>query len=107
MMLESKHRFYNDLSPEEQEHWTSELIRCPDVTQTTPITNAAYLHHPVTYLFCENDQALPLFLQQSMVKTIEESTGISIEKATCDAGHSPFLSQPNTLLNLVDKIVAV
>jgi hypothetical protein len=106
MMLDPKDRFYNDLPPDEQEHWLSELIRCPAVTQTTPLTNAAYLHHPITYLFCEQDHGLLLFLQQGMVKTIEESTGISIEKATCDASHSPFLSQPKTLLDLVDSIIA-
>jgi pimeloyl-ACP methyl ester carboxylesterase len=105
-MLDPEHRFYNDLPPDEQKHWTSELLKCPAKTQTTPITHAAYLYHPVTYLFCENDQAIPLFIQQSMVKKIEETTGIAIQKETCDAGHSPFLSQPETLLKLVDDIVA-
>jgi hypothetical protein len=106
MMLDPETRFYNDLPPDEQAHWTSELIKCPAVAQLTPITNAAYLYHPVTYLFCENDQALPLFLQQEMVKKIEESTGITIEEQTCSAGHSPFLSQPETLLQLVNEIVS-
>jgi hypothetical protein len=104
MMLEPGNRFYNDLSPDEQKHWISELVRCPTSTQVTPLTYEAFLYHPVTYLFCENDQGLPIFLQQAMVKSIEEQKGISIKRETCDSGHSPFLSQPETILKLVDAI---
>lgn len=106
MILDPQRRFYHDLPPDEQAHWTSELIKCPAVAQLTPLTHTAYLYHPVTYLFCEDDQGLPLFLQQEMVKKVEESTGITIKKQTCNAGHSPFLSQPETLLQLVKKIVS-
>lgn len=104
VMLEPARRFYNDLSKEEQDHWVSELKPCPAVAQTTPITQTAYLYHPVTYLFCENDQALPLAVQQSMVQKAEEK-GVTIHKETCTAGHSPFLSQPEAVLNVAKKIV--
>ena len=100
-MLDPEHRFFDQLPPDEQKHWASELIRCPAIAQLTPITNASYLDHPVTYLFCEGDQALPISLQQKMVQTVEDSTGVSIHKETCDAGHSPFLSQPQTIIDLV------
>jgi pimeloyl-ACP methyl ester carboxylesterase len=103
-MLDPENRFYNDLPPDEQRHWISELVRCPASCQTTTLTYEAFLYHPITYLFCENDQGLPIFLQQAMVKTIEEKKGVSVEKVTCDAGHSPFLSQPETLLKLVQDI---
>jgi hypothetical protein len=101
MMLDPKTCFYHDLPPQEQEHWTSELTKSPAIAQLTPLTNAAYLHHPVTYLICEKDKALPVFLQQAMVKSIEETTGVKIQQVVCDSGHSPFLSQPETLLELV------
>lgn len=104
-MLEPERRFYNDLPKEEQDHWTSELKPSPTGPQFIPISHAAYLHYPVTYLFCERDEVLPLGIQQMMVQKVTERAGISIETETCTAGHSPFLSQPETVLNLV-KITA-
>ena len=105
-MLEPERRFYNDLPEDEQKHWVSELVNCPVNTQLTALTHTAYLYHPVTYLFCENDQAIPQALQEKMVGTVEDIYHIKINKEHCSAGHSPFLSQPKTLLDLVDKIVA-
>jgi len=60
------------------------------------------MHHPVYYLFCEKDEALPLELQKMMVA----NSGLDIKTETCSAGHSPFLSQPKTVLHLVEKIAA-
>lgn len=94
-------RFYSDLSKEEQDHWVAELAPCPAIAQTTPLTYAAYLYHPATYLFCEGDQALPFEIQQTMV----QQTGVYFATERCSAGHSPFLSQPETVLKIVNNIV--
>jgi pimeloyl-ACP methyl ester carboxylesterase len=99
-MLEPDRRFYNDLSKQEQDHWVSELRPHPAIAQLTPLTYTAYLHHPVYYLFCENDEALPLDLQKMMVS----NTPVDFKTESCSAGHSPFLSQPETVLNFVNKI---
>jgi len=99
-MLEPERRFYNDLSKREQDHWISELRPHPSIAQLTPLTYVAYRHHPVYYLFCENDEALPLELQRMMVV----GTGLDFKTETCTAGHSPFLSQPETVLNFVRKL---
>ena len=105
MMLEPDRRFYQDLPVAEQQYWVDELIECPAIAQLTRVTQAAYQHHPSTYLFCENDQALPLEVQQMMVGKAEEA-GIAFAKETCGASHSPFLSQPDAILNVVKKIAA-
>jgi hypothetical protein len=104
MMTNSKHCFYNDLSPEEQERWDKLLRRQTSLSILTPLTHTAYLYHPVTYVFCEQDEALPHFLQKSMVQTIEESTGIKFQKETWDTGHSPYIGHPERLLELVRGI---
>jgi hypothetical protein len=106
VMLEPERRFYNDLPEEEQKHWTSELKPCPAIAQMTPLSQVAYLHHPTTYLFCENDQALPFEIQDMIVRKAREESGATIDAAFCTAGHSPFLSQPETVLKLVQAIVA-
>lgn len=93
-------RFYNDLPPSAQQHWISELIKAPRIKEHTALSHAAYLYHPVTYLYCQNDQALPYPVQKRMVETIGR-LGVHIEEETCSAGHSPFLSIPETLLLLL------
>jgi len=107
VMLEPERRFYSDLPKEEQDRWVSELKPCPAVAQLTPITYTAYLHHPVTYLFCDGDEALPVGLQQAMVNKVSETTEIHIATETCTAGHSPFLSQPEAVLKVVANVAAV
>ena len=98
-MLEPERRFYNDLSKQEQDHWISELKHHPAIAQLTPLTYVAYKHHPMSYLYCTNDQALPLQVQEMMVG----GCGVNVETHSCDAGHSPFLSQPESVLEAVRK----
>ena len=95
------HRFYNDLPKPEQDKWVAELRPQLAKAQLTPISNAAYQHYPVTYLFCENDQALPVEVQRMMV----ESNGPHFDTETCTSGHSPFLSMPERVLEVVQKVV--
>jgi pimeloyl-ACP methyl ester carboxylesterase len=105
MMLDPANAFYNDMPEEERRHWVSELLCCPSTPQLDPITQAAYLHHPVTYLYCEDDQGIPIALQEMMVGKVRESTGIEIRKERCHAGHSPFLSQPETVLAVAKRAI--
>ena len=100
--MEPETRFYNDLSKSDQEKWAAELRLVPTSTQFAPISYAAYEHYPTTYLYCENDQALPLQVQQMMVGR----NGSNFSTETCSSGHSPFLSQPETVLKVVEKLVA-
>lgn len=99
-MDEPERRFYHDLSAEEQKHWVSELAPSPVIAQETVITYAAYKHYPVTYLYCTDDQASPLEYQEMMVK----GTGLQFDTESCNAGHSPFLSQPETILDIIKKM---
>ena len=59
---------------------------------------------PTGYVLCENDQASPLFVQEMMVKTIRDS-GVDILEYRCNAGHSPQLSQPETVINFMRDFV--
>ncbi|KAH8594378.1 alpha beta-hydrolase [Bisporella sp. PMI_857] len=101
--MEDPHRrFYSDLPKEEQEHWVSELAPGPAIAQQTPLTYTAYQHYPSTYLFCTGDEALPIEVQQMMV----ERSGAKFDTESCTAGHSPFLSQPEVVLEIIKKISA-
>jgi len=97
--------FYNDLPADEQKFWSSELVPCPVSMSTTPVTKAAYAHHPVTYLLCEQDEAISISLQQRMVQRANDAAGISIRTVRCSSGHSPYLSMPEIVLGVVDQLV--
>jgi hypothetical protein len=98
-MEDPETRFFNDLSDMEKKKWTAELAKVPTSTQFTETSYAAYEHYPVTYLYCSGDQALPLEIQQMMVAR----NGPHFKTETCDAGHSPYLSQPGTVLKTVES----
>lgn len=91
--------FYHDLSPEDQKYWASQLKHHTVIAQKTPLTKVAYTDIPVTYLYCEDDQALPLAVQEMMVK----QSGLEVQEMRCTAGHSPFLSQPHMFVDSVIK----
>ncbi|PQE18183.1 FAD binding domain-containing protein [Rutstroemia sp. NJR-2017a BBW] len=98
-MADPARRFYNDLSPVEQDRWLAELRPTSVLTQSAPLTHAAYQHYDSAYLFCKADEAIPLEFQKIMV----EMTGVNFYTEECTAGHSPFLSQPQTVLDFVKK----
>ena len=102
-MSNPEHYFYNDLPSAERQRWIAELQRSPRESNYTPISYAAYLHHPVTYLFCENDRGLPLEVQKMMVEKVK-SQGVRVVEETCSAGHSPYLSMPDRVLEVVQGV---
>ncbi|TVY17165.1 hypothetical protein LARI1_G004568 [Lachnellula arida] len=92
--------FYDDLPTEDQVYYSSELAPVPIATQTAIPTYAAYQHYPSTYLYCSGDAALPLHFQEMLVN----GSGVHFQKETCTASHSPFLSQPQVVLDIVKKL---
>ena len=83
-------RFYADLPEEQQDRWSALLRPCPAMVQLTPLDNAAYFHVPSTYLFCENDRAVPLPVQQWMVDNTR-AFGAVFDTETC-SGCEYFIS---------------
>ncbi|KAF2108866.1 hypothetical protein BDV96DRAFT_530338 [Lophiotrema nucula] len=100
--LDPGYHLYTDVSPSEQQRWIKKLRKCPGNTQRDPLTQAGYLEHPVTYLFCEGDAALPLEVQKMMVEGVKAMGG-KVEEESCEASHSPFLSMPERVLEVVEK----
>ena len=92
--------FYNDLPEQEQKHWASKLHPQAVASFHKPLTYEGHKHHPATYLLCTDDQMLPLEIQKAFIS----SSGIEIATESCDAGHSPWLSQPNVVLDVIKKV---
>ncbi|KAG8159954.1 hypothetical protein KVR01_010591 [Diaporthe batatas] len=87
---------YQDLPPEEASYWASKTIDQSYAVQTTPITRAAYKYIPSTYVMTEDDHAVPLQYQEMFAA----ATGAEVK--TISSGHSPQLSKPEELADLIE-----
>ena len=77
----------------------------PRKAHVTKLTRASYLYIPTAFVYCRNDEANPLFVQELVVEAVR-TVGADIHEYTCDAGHSPHLSQPQVLTNLMLEFVS-
>ena len=98
---------YADLSAAEQEHWIAQLKpKASAALFGSGPTYAGWREVPCSYLICEHDKAIPLTAQQYMVsRAVAE--GAEMYTETCSASHSPFLSQPEVVVALVERAAAV
>ncbi|KAL5339334.1 alpha/beta-hydrolase [Aspergillus crustosus] len=80
--------FFHDVP--DGEYWASTLRPVAYATTIAPATGAAYLSLQSTYLLCEEDRALPLFMQQLMVDKAR-GNGAEMATATVKTGHTPWL----------------
>jgi pimeloyl-ACP methyl ester carboxylesterase len=85
---------YGDVDPDLAQHAVAQLRLQSLAAVTQPLTEAAWRHHPSTYIVCETDSALPLFVQETMAKRAEQVRRIQ-------SSHSPFLSRPAELAALI------
>ena len=72
----------------------------------TPInpTAARWGRVPRTYIRCSQDHAIPLASQDQMIAEADQfTTSNKFVQETLDTSHSPFLSAPDALVNLLDK----
>ncbi|PYH78200.1 hypothetical protein BO82DRAFT_435148 [Aspergillus uvarum CBS 121591] len=74
--------------------WAQSLRPHAYVTHTTPATNAAYLHIPCSYLLCEEDRAIPFFVQEMMVESARVK-GAQLETEKVKTAHTPWLANPD------------
>lgn len=101
------HHFYSDLAGERQQFWSAKLVCHPTDAQLNPPKTkvvAAWRTIPVTYLICDGDEALPPAVQEMMTSRIEEAGGLAVYRERCDASHSPFLSMPERVVEVVNNI---
>jgi pimeloyl-ACP methyl ester carboxylesterase len=87
--------FYNDC-PAATRIWAAAQLR-PQWGQslTDPAGPAWWRRHPSTYVVCSQDRALAPRLQREIYSTRAQRV------VTLDSGHSPFLSQPQQLAQVL------
>ncbi|KAI0896405.1 alpha/beta-hydrolase [Annulohypoxylon nitens] len=96
-----KDAIYHDLGEEDREKWVKEVSPTSaavfgGVSNYEPWNEGV----PCAYLFCGEDKALPMRIQEEMAKLL----GPEPITATVAAGHSPFLSVPDELVFAIAEL---
>ncbi|PVH86235.1 alpha/beta-hydrolase [Cadophora sp. DSE1049] len=98
----AKEALYNDLPSVEADHYFSLLQPSALTTFFGPVNYVASdLKIPKAYLICEKDMAIPVTHQEKIVDTVG-----GFKKIRCQCGHSPFLSQPDLTVRVIDEFAS-
>ncbi|MEV5388315.1 alpha/beta hydrolase [Streptomyces sp. NPDC052721] len=89
--------FYGDAPRPEAEQAVKRLVPQSTKSLWDVLTKAAWHTVPSTYIICEDDQALPVQVQQVLAKRSDVVHRIP-------GDHSPFLSRPGELAALLSRI---
>lgn len=93
------------MSEAEAEIWCQKLEYQARTKPMPPVESPCWdLDVPFTYVTCTKDKATPLELQKTMIDRVKRDDWI-IEQ--CESGHSPFLSQPDKIVSLIQKTADV
>lgn len=88
---------YHDVPRELAEKLVAKLRPHSVPTLTSACRYSAYKHVPTTYLLAKDDMMIPYEWQLQLV----QHAGVPIETYTCDASHSPFVSQPEFVTEVI------
>lgn len=98
--------FYNDVPAPLASHAASLLL--PHLLEPffTPTHHDGCADFPVTYVVCNNDQALTVNYQQSAIEVCRSREGRkggreAVEVVEMETGHSPFLSVPEGTVKVI------
>jgi hypothetical protein len=94
---------YHDVEHELRKKATSELRH-----QSSPVFSGRVAYEPwhdidCTYLFCAEDAAIPIALQEMMASLLPENA----PKFSLKASHSPFLSMPRETAETLGQIANI
>lgn len=92
--------FYNTCTPEVAAAAAKELRDQSLLSFNQPIKNVSWKELPSTYIICEQDQAIPLFAQEAM-------SGRAKKVVRINTDHSPFLSAPKELAELIKNNLSI
>jgi pimeloyl-ACP methyl ester carboxylesterase len=102
-----KGAFYGDVSESEFAHAASQL-HCDEsnagALAPSEITPGRFGGLPRHYIRCTQDRAIPLAGQDHMITAVDRAIGGETTTHTLESSHSPFLSQPAALSQILMDI---
>ncbi len=91
---------FNDLPATEAEKHAKELSWQPSTyIDSIHVSYCAWKEIPSVYLYCTQDQIMPLEFQHQIAAMV------GAETESCDAGHMVILSQPERVVEFVRKAI--
>jgi hypothetical protein len=91
---------FNDLSADDAQSWNKRMRPQPAANWDAEIRYTGHEEAKCYYLICEEDQLLPIVLQEQLAAVAKA------EITRCDAGHMVMLSQVDTLFDFLVKVMA-
>ena len=79
------------------------LVRHSLAALASPISYPAWQRLPTTYLRCTEDKVLFPEWQDKLIQAVKDS-GSEVEVETYKASHSPYLSMPENMVEVVDRV---
>lgn len=108
-MKNAAYAFFNDVKPSTgAEKLAAATVTHNWMATTRKIQATPWVDLVTTYIHCTQDKSIWLELQKMMVKDMimkERPVGFSVE--TLDTGHSPYLSSPEQLVDLLKNIATI
>lgn len=92
---------FSDLPPAEGVECAKQMLAHSAVSFTGTLTHPGHRHVPISYLVCEEDRAVPVELQKSVIARIEQESGHKVDIHTCKAGHFPSVSRPEEVVRVI------
>ncbi|KAF2450681.1 alpha/beta-hydrolase [Karstenula rhodostoma CBS 690.94] len=90
--------FYGDLEAAEAETWVGRLVPFSYQCYFGKTTYAAYAHVESTFVFCTEDRAIPMQVQEGMVAAAEEQ-GAKFGRVVLEgSSHSPMISRSGEII---------
>ncbi|KAH8629886.1 hypothetical protein IG631_14463 [Alternaria alternata] len=94
-------RLYHDVPRQEAEEMIAALRpHALGALQGKMKSPAAWREIPVAYMICEEDRALPAGAQDAMIQGVK-AAGADVVIERVAASHSPYLSQPDTVVKFL------
>ena len=92
------------LVEEKQEQALKALVRFPAEPLEAEVTQTPWMDIPSTYVYTEQDYAVPLVYQDIMMKRVREA-GVEVKEERFDCGHGVFLTHTEDMVGVVDRAV--
>ena len=97
--------FFNDIDSAKAEELASSNVTHNWLAASGQVNGAPWKDLPMTYIYCTQDLAIMLPLQESMVQDALNAVGSSrLITETIDSGHCPFLSKPEEVIRILHQV---
>ncbi|KAL8824776.1 MAG: hypothetical protein Q9191_004829 [Dirinaria sp. TL-2023a] len=104
-VVDPKEVFYNDVSQAEAQPWIDLMRPQPASTFASTVDSVAWESGllPCTYLMCEKDQGVYIWLQEKMLEGVADQSRRPWTIEKCNASHSAWLSETPTVVRLIRR----